>query len=156
MLDLPVCAGMSDFCPVYLDIVVVIEVKELLPIELGPVVSDDRVRDPKIEDSVLDKAYHLFGANFGQGPSLDLLSELADRDKQVGGAPGHFFEGSQEVYAPHGKGLHDGDGLEILGQRVDLLHKVLAPYAKPHNLNCVVDGHWPIKTLSEGFTDHAS
>jgi hypothetical protein len=50
---------------------------------VGAVIGDDRVRDPKVEDDVLDKTYHLFGANFGHGPSLDPLSELVDRDKKV-------------------------------------------------------------------------
>jgi hypothetical protein len=68
-----------------------------------------------VEDNVLDKAYHLFGANCGHGFSFDPLSELVDRDKQVGEAPGRFSEGSQEVQAPHSKGPCDGDGLVFLG-----------------------------------------
>jgi hypothetical protein len=37
-----------------------------------------------VVDNVLDKAYHLFGADFGKGPSLDPFSELVDRDMHVG------------------------------------------------------------------------
>jgi hypothetical protein len=103
---------MSDYCLVHPYVVVVIEIQELVPGELGAVVSDDRAGDLKVEDDVLDKAYHLFGANFGHGPSLDPLSELVDHDKQVGEAPGRIFEGPEEVQAPHNKGPCDGDGLE--------------------------------------------
>jgi hypothetical protein len=53
---------------------------------------------------VLDKAYHLFGTNCGHGLSFDPLSKLIDYDKQVGEAPGRFFEGSQEVQAHTTKG----------------------------------------------------
>jgi hypothetical protein len=81
---------MSDYYPVYPNIFVIVEVQELLPSELGPVVIDDRVGDPKAEDTVLDKAYHLFETDFGQGPSLDPLSELINHDKQVGKSPMHF------------------------------------------------------------------
>jgi hypothetical protein len=68
-----------------------------------------------VVDNVLDKAYHLFGADFGKGPSLDPFSELVDRDMHVGEDPGCFLEGSQEVQAPHSKSLCDGGGLELLG-----------------------------------------
>jgi hypothetical protein len=99
----------SDCCPVYPDVFVITEFQELLPDELGPVVSDDRVGDPKAGDDVLDKAYHLFVVDFGQGPSLDPLSELIDCDKQVGDSLECFFEGSQEAQTPHGKGSCDED-----------------------------------------------
>jgi hypothetical protein len=82
--------GVSDCCPFYPDVVVITEVEKLLPSELGAIGGDDRVGDPKVEDNVLDKAYHLFGSNFGLGPSLDPLSELVDHDKQVGKPPGDF------------------------------------------------------------------
>jgi hypothetical protein len=117
----------SDYCPVYSNVVVITEVQELLSGEPGAVVGDDSIGDPKAEDNGLHKAYHLFGANFGQRISLDPLGELVDHDKHVGEAPGQFFEGSQDVQAPHGKGPYDGDGLEFLGWRVDLSCKVLTP-----------------------------
>jgi hypothetical protein len=122
---------------------------------MGVVVDDDRVGDPKAEDDVLGKAYCLFGAYFSHGPILDPLSELVDYDKQMGEAPERHFFGSQEVQASHGKGPCDGDGLELSSWHVDLPHKVLAPFARLHNLNRIGDGCWPVKTLPKGFTDHA-
>jgi hypothetical protein len=49
----------------------------------------------------------------------------------------------------------DGDGLAPLGWHVDLSCKVLAPFARPYDLDRVVSSHWPVKTLLEGFFDHA-
>jgi hypothetical protein len=60
MLDLTVRAGARDCGPVYPDVVVVKEAQELLPGELGAIVGDDRVGDPKAEDDISDKAYQLF------------------------------------------------------------------------------------------------
>jgi hypothetical protein len=104
-----------------------------------------------VEDNVLDKAYRLFGANFGHEPHLNPLSKLVDRDKQVGKALECFFKGSKEVHAPHDKGPCDGDGLELLGQHVDLPRKVLTPFARSHNLNRVIIGRRLVKTLLEGL-----
>jgi hypothetical protein len=139
--------GESDYRSVYPDVVVITEIQESFPGELGLVVSDGRVRDPKVENDALDKAYHFLGADLSQGPSLDLFSELVDHDKQVGEAPGCFLEESQEVQAPHSKRPCDGDGLEPLGRHVDLSCKVLEPLARPHDLDCIIGGRWPIKVL---------
>jgi hypothetical protein len=68
---------------------------------------------------------------------------------------GAFLKAPMGSNPPYGKGPCDGDSLELLGWRVDLSSKVLAPLARPHNLNCVGGGRWPIKALSEGFFDHA-
>jgi hypothetical protein len=87
----------SDCCLVYLDVVIIIEVQELLSSQLGPIIGDDGVGVPKAEDNVLEKAYHLFGANYRHGLSFNPLSESVDHDQQVGEALGHFSEGSQEV-----------------------------------------------------------
>jgi hypothetical protein len=140
--------GESDYRSVYPDVVVITEIQESFPGELGLVVSDGRVRDPKVENDALDKAYHFLGADLSQGPSLDLFSELVDHDKQVGEAPGCFLEESQEVQAPHSKRPCDGDGLEPLGRHVDLSCKVLEPLARPHDLDCIIGGRWPVKVLS--------
>jgi hypothetical protein len=139
--------GESDYRSVYPDVVVITEIQESFPGELGLVVSDGRVRDPKVENDALDKAYHFLGADLSQGPSLDLFSELVDHDKQVGEAPGCFLEESQEVQAPHSKRPCDGDGLEPLGRHVDLSCKVLEPLARPHDLDCIIGGRWPVKVL---------
>jgi hypothetical protein len=40
-----------------------------------------------VEDNALNEAYHMFGGHFSHGLSLNPLSELVDRDKQVGESP---------------------------------------------------------------------
>jgi predicted LPLAT superfamily acyltransferase len=68
----------GDCYPPYSDVVDITEMLELLPGELVAIVGDDRVEDPKAENNVLDKTHCLLGANFGQGPYLDPLSELVN------------------------------------------------------------------------------
>jgi hypothetical protein len=65
VLDLYVQAWVGDYCVVYPDVVVITKIQELLPGELGAVVGDDRVGDPKAENNVLDKTRYLLGADFG-------------------------------------------------------------------------------------------
>jgi hypothetical protein len=47
--------------PVHTDVVVLAEVQELIASELGAVISDDRVRDPKAMDDVGEECHRLFG-----------------------------------------------------------------------------------------------
>jgi hypothetical protein len=51
--------------PVHPDVVVLAEVEELLPSELGAVVSDDGVRDPKAMDDVGEERHRLLGPDAG-------------------------------------------------------------------------------------------
>jgi hypothetical protein len=87
----------SDCDPVHPDVITITEIQEIFPSELSAVVSDDRVRDPKMENDALDERYCLLGSNLSQGPHLDPLSKIIDCDEQVGQAPGCFLEGSQKV-----------------------------------------------------------
>jgi hypothetical protein len=64
-----------------------------------------------------------------------------------------FPEGSQEVQVPHGERPCDEDGLELLGRCVDLPCKVLTTLARPHDLSRIDGSRWPVKTLSEIFSD---
>jgi hypothetical protein len=47
--------------PVHLDVVVLAEVQKLPASELGAIVGDDGVRDPKAMDDVGEERYRLFG-----------------------------------------------------------------------------------------------
>jgi hypothetical protein len=49
---------------------------------------DDRVRDPEMENDVLDEIHDLLGGNFGQGHHFDPLGKFIDRDEQVSQADG--------------------------------------------------------------------
>jgi hypothetical protein len=47
--------------PVHLDVVVLAEVQELSASELGAIVGDDGIRDPKAMDDVGEERHRLFG-----------------------------------------------------------------------------------------------
>jgi hypothetical protein len=57
---LPIGHGVGHGGPVHLDVVVLAEVQELFAGELGAVVGDDGVRDPKAMDDVGEERYRLF------------------------------------------------------------------------------------------------
>jgi hypothetical protein len=66
---------MGDRGPVHPNVVFIVEIQELLPGEPVAIFSDDGVRDPKMENNVLDKAYSLLGDNFCQGlTSINLVN----------------------------------------------------------------------------------
>ena len=60
-LYLPIRHGVSYDGPVHPDVVVLAEVQELSASELGAVVGDDGVRDPKAMDDVGEERHRLFG-----------------------------------------------------------------------------------------------
>jgi hypothetical protein len=93
----------GDRGSVDVDVIVVIKIQELFSSELSAVVSDDGIRDPKTEDDVLDEIHDLLQADFSQKFHLNPLSELIDRDKQVGQAPERLLERFQKVQAPYNK-----------------------------------------------------
>jgi hypothetical protein len=83
------------------DVIVITEIQQFFSGELSAIVNDDRVRDPKTQNDILDEIRGLLGANFGQGLHLDQLGKFINRDEQVGQAPGCLLEWSQKVQAPH-------------------------------------------------------
>jgi hypothetical protein len=60
-LYLPIRHGVSYDGPVHPDVVILAEVQELSAGELGAVVGDDGVRDPKAMDDVGEERPRLFG-----------------------------------------------------------------------------------------------
>ena len=62
--------------PVHAYVVVVAERQELLSCELGAIIRDDRVWDPKPVDYVGEELHGLLGFDLGDGPSLNSLGEL--------------------------------------------------------------------------------
>jgi hypothetical protein len=110
----------GDHNLVHVDAIVVTEIQEFFSDELSAVVDNDRVRNPKMENDVLDKIHGLLGADFSQGLCLDPLSKFINRDEQVDQAPGCLLEGSLKVQTPHSERPGNGDRLEFLGQGVNL------------------------------------
>ena len=69
---------MSDRGPVDPDAVSITEVKELLPGEVSPMVSDDTVRNAEPIDDVEEEFDCLFRADVGDGLGLYPLGELVN------------------------------------------------------------------------------
>ena len=64
-----------------MDVVFIIESKELISSELCAVVLDDGVRDSKAMDDVREEQHGLLGFDHGDRPSLYPLRELVHGDK---------------------------------------------------------------------------
>jgi hypothetical protein len=64
-LHLPIRHGVSHGGPVHMNVVVLTKVQELLPSELGAIVGDDGVRDPKAMDDVGEERHRLLGPDAG-------------------------------------------------------------------------------------------
>jgi hypothetical protein len=58
---LPIRHGVSHGGPVHPDVVILAEVQELFAGELGAIVGDDGVQDPKAMDDVGEERHRLFG-----------------------------------------------------------------------------------------------
>ena len=86
---------MRDGGPIDLDVVFIIESKELLFGELC--VHDDGVWDSKVMDDVEEEQHGLLGFDHGDRPSFYPLCKLVYGDKQVGVATGRFFERSNQI-----------------------------------------------------------
>jgi hypothetical protein len=60
------------------------EIQELSAGELGAVVGDDDIGDPKPMDDVGEEEDGLLGADVGDGSSLDPFGELVNGHQQMG------------------------------------------------------------------------
>jgi hypothetical protein len=112
-----------------MDVVVAAEIQKLFTSELGAVVRDDTVGNPKAVDNVGEKEHSLFGPDTGDRASLDPLGEFVDGDEQVGEATGCPFQRSDKVKPPNGKRPRDGNGLQGMCWKVGLSRIVLATFA---------------------------
>jgi hypothetical protein len=100
MLDLPVRAGVSDYCSVYPDVVVVTEIQELLLGELGAVVDDDRVGDPKQKTMFWIRLTACLELILAKGlASIHLVNLLTSTSRWVK-PPGAFLKGPKRS-RPH-------------------------------------------------------
>ena len=86
--------GVRDGGPIDPDVVFITESKELLSGELHVVVRDDGVWDSKVMDDVEEEQHGQLRFDRGDRPSFYPLGKFVYGDKQVGVAPGCFFERS--------------------------------------------------------------
>ena len=84
MLDLAVSSRVGYCRPVHTDVMPIAEVLELFAGELGAVVGDDDIGDPKPMDNVGEEKDGLLGADVGDGSSLDPFGELVNGHQQMG------------------------------------------------------------------------
>jgi hypothetical protein len=104
---------------------VVAEIQKIFTSELGAVVRDDTVGDPKAMDDVSEEEHSLLGPDAGDGAGLDPLGEFVDCDEQVGEAASRPFQRSDKVEPPNGKRPCDGDGLQGVCRKMCLSRIVL-------------------------------
>ena len=98
------------------DVIFIVESKEFLSSELRAIVRDDRVRDSEAMDDVEEEQHGLLRFDRGDRLSFYPLCKLVYGDKQVGVAPGHFFERSNQIESPDREQPGNGDRLECLGR----------------------------------------
>jgi hypothetical protein len=137
-------------------VVVVVEVEEFLPLELGAVVGDDCVGYNEAINDVGEERDRLLGADVDDGSSLDPLRELIDCYEKVGEAPGCLSEWTHHVEVPNGERPHDGDCLQCLRRKMSLSSVELAPFTVPYDVLRVGDRRGPVETLSESLFDNCS
>ena len=147
---------MRDGGPIDLDVVFILESKELLAGELCGIVYDDGVRYSKAMDDVEEEQHSLLGLDHGDRSSFYPLCKLMYGDKLVGVAPRRFLQRSNQIEPPDHEGPHDGDHLECLGQDMSLPSIVLTPFAGAHDLLGVGYCSGPIEALSECIPNQGS
>ena len=99
-----------------MDVIFITELEELFPGELRAVVRDNGVWDSKTMDDVKEEQHGLLGLDHGDWSNLYPLCKLVYGDKQVGVAPGRFFERSNQIKPLDHEQPCDGDRLECSGQ----------------------------------------
>jgi hypothetical protein len=136
-----------------MDVVVVTEVEEFLPRELGAVIGDDCVGYAEAIDDFGEEQDRFLEADVDDGSGLDPFREFVDRYEKVGKAPGRLLEWTHDVEVSYREGPHDGDRLQCLHQEVSLPGVELALFTALHDILRVGDRCGPIETLSESFPD---
>jgi hypothetical protein len=106
-----------------------VEIQKFFTGELGAIVCDDTVGNPKAMDNVGEKEHSLLGPDAGDGTGLDPLGEFVDCDEQVGEAAGCPFQWSDKVEPLNGERPRDGNGLQGVCWEMGLSRIVLATFA---------------------------
>jgi hypothetical protein len=102
---------MSYDRPEHTDVVVVVEIQKLFTNELGAIVRNDAVGNPKAVDDVGKKEHSLLGPDAGDRTGLDPLGKFINGSEQVGETTSCPFQGSDEVEPPNSERPCDGNGL---------------------------------------------
>jgi hypothetical protein len=108
---------------------VIAKFQEPFASELGAVVRDDAVGNPKAMDDVGEEQCGLLRSDVSNGTGLDPLGKLVNGDEQVGEAPGCSLQGSDQVEPSNSERPCDGNGLQDMSQKMGLPYVVLASFA---------------------------
>ena len=100
MLDQPVHSGVHDGSPIDSDVLFIVESNKFPTNELCAIVYDDGVWYSKTMDDVEEEQHSLLRFDHGDRSSFDPFRKLVYGDKQVGVAPGHLFERSNQIKPP--------------------------------------------------------
>jgi hypothetical protein len=108
---------------------VVTEFQEPFAGELGVIVRDDAVGNPKAMDDVSEEQHVLLRSDIGNRTGLDPLGKLVNGDEQVGETPSCSLQGSNQVEPPNGERPCDRNGLQGVSREMGLPCIVLASFA---------------------------
>jgi hypothetical protein len=111
------------------DVVVVVEIQKLFTSELGAIVRNDAVGNPKAVDDVGKKEHSLLRPDAGDRSGLDPLGKFINGNEQVGEAASCLFRGSDEVEPPNSERPCDGDSLQGMSREMGLSRIVLVAFA---------------------------
>ena len=144
---------MRDGGPIDPDVLFITESNELPAGELCAIVCDG-VWYSKAMDDVEEEQHSLLGVDHGDRSRFDPFRKLVYGDKQVGVSSGRLLERSNQIEPPDREGPCDGDHLECLGQKMNLLSIVLTPFAGAYDLLGVGYCSGPVEALSECVSNH--
>jgi hypothetical protein len=126
------------------------EAEELHSYELGAIVGDDRVGDPKAMNDIHEECDHLLGSNVVEGPDLNPLGEFVDGDHQVREVPVCLLQRTNEIQSQNHQWPRYWDHLKGLCWHMCLLHVELAASARQHNLDSIRYCNRLVKPLPKG------
>jgi hypothetical protein len=118
--------------PEHTDVVVVAEIQKHFTSELGAIIRDDAVGNPKAVDDVGKKEHSLLRLDAGDRTGLDLFGKFVNVNEQVGETASCPFQGSDEVEPPNSKWPCNGNGLQDMSREMGLSRIVLAAFAGAH------------------------
>jgi hypothetical protein len=114
--------------PEHTDVVVVAKIQKLFTSELGAIVRDDAVGNPKAVYDVSEKEHSLLRPDAGDRTGLDPFGKFVNGNEQVSEAASCPFQGSDKVEPPNSKQPCDGNGLHGMSWEMGLPCIVLAAF----------------------------
>jgi hypothetical protein len=108
--------------------VVVAEIQKLSTSELGAIIHDDAVGNPKAVYDVGEEEHNLLRPDAGDRTGLDPLGKFVNGNEQVGEAASCPFQGSDKVEPLNSKHPCDGDGLQGMSWEMGLPCIVLVAF----------------------------